>query len=197
VPGFNISGLNDDPDSPANTVETDRNNRFRVRFGNITVEGKHVKSITRPTIRTTPWQMHWRHEEVNFPGKIKYEPLQILLYNHAGETQSAILAWFRDRIYDVDASRARDSLANRATVILEELDGMGKVTYKSTMLNAFIEERSGSPADHCDDRVAETVLIVRFDKLIEDDTAVFGGATQPKCKVDSGGGETPGDEGGG
>jgi len=186
VPGFNVVGpWPQDAELPSNVVETDRNYRFNVSFGNIKISRSHIKSVTRPSIKIRPFEMHHRSEEISYPGKISYEPMTLTFYSHAGQTLREIKEWFNNKVYDISRSQTLDNSANRADVILEETNGFGEPTYRYTMAGAFIVERSGSIASYEDNNIAELVLVIRYMKLIEEDLDATFPATDPECKTDN------------
>lgn len=186
MPGFNVVGPQaQDFELPSNEVETDRNYRFSVSFGNMTLSKAHIKSITRPAIKIRPFEMHHRSEEVSYPGKISYEPMTLVFYSYAGKTLREVRSWFNDKVYNTSRSQIVDDVADRADVVLEETDGSGEPTYRYKMLGAFIVERSGSIASYEDNNFAELVLVIKYMKLIEEDLGLTVVATDPECTVNS------------
>lgn len=199
MPGFNIgkvlSGCNlqygtDQNDFLPNTIETARSNRFELilippNVGPLLFDSRVAfacESISRPVVRSEKEQVFNGTDYINVPLRVKYEPIEITLYEilkptshgNPDETSDAynltaldMWDWWTQSVFDPNKSRMTYPNSRRSTIQITMFSGAGALCWSYELYRAWPEAIVPSGLDYKTGAISKLVLTVSYDKYKE------------------------------
>lgn len=168
MPGFNINGQDS---GPSNTVEYSRRNRYLFQAispltSSILV---HAFKATRPTPIIDPIVMHHGQDEIKWPGKIRWEPLEITFYqaHDSGSDKVAeeLFNWWANQVIDIKRSRINTQFKGNAVLLL--LNGNGSPVWQYDIYGIWPKRTAPDSLDWGESGFSTTTVTLEFDKAIE------------------------------
>ena len=192
LPGFNIpdgdSNLIANMYAPSNMVETARRHRWTLEFAvtDLSLPGQtdwtgtnwvtiFAHKATRPSLEIDSITVHHSQDEIYFPGKNRWAPIEISFYeilnNNGNETAKYIYDWWSKSVIDIDRSRIASSrdlgpMAKRQCK-LTQIDGMGTPIYEYVLFGCWPEKITPDDLDYSDSAIGEISMRLRYDKCVE------------------------------
>lgn len=169
MPGFNINGQGSGPSS---TIETARQHRWKFSvlspIKNILL---YAHKSGRPSPEFDKIVMHHGQDQINFPGKNKWPPIDISFYQVLGKDDVAgtIYDWWRMTIIDISNSSV---VGNKETCELQllygaNLGGVDTVAYTYRMFGCYISKVTPDALDYSSSAISEITFTLEIDKVIE------------------------------
>jgi hypothetical protein len=193
MPGFKIP-LNDYTDKcndagnailaatgPSHTRETVRSYRYEVSLRLIKSLNKSqeislfAKTCQRPSPEFDEITIHHKHEEIYRPGKIRWNPINIVFYEALDTdsgtdlTAQTIYDWWSRSIYNVNTQKqvtVREIYENNCTISMQ--NGTGTVCWKYSLYNAWPQKISAKDCDYTGSDISEISVNVKYNKATEE-----------------------------
>jgi T4-like virus tail tube protein gp19 len=166
IPGFSVNGQGD---GPKNTQETARRHRYKFEtFGPLNSILLYSHKAQRPTPEIDRVTMHHGQDEVYFPGKNRWQPIDISFYEAAQGNDlvaSAIYKWWSASVIDIQGSTVSAQFRQKATLLL--INGDGDSLWRYEMLNCWPINVVPDQLDYGDNGVAEITFKLVMDKAKE------------------------------
>jgi hypothetical protein len=182
MPGFIIKG----PDGnatiqPKATQETARAHRWRFRFISVPDSSaptpglgfdseQFSKKGGRPQHEFDDATVHHMHEEMYFPSKGRWSPIEFTFYERLdGNRHLArdMWRWWALWVYNIRRSGFRPLPQFKATILYSLLDGQGNSQWDYYLLGAWPMKINPSDFDHTSSDIGELTVTVKFDKAVE------------------------------
>jgi len=175
VPGFNI-GRDNQAGQPGATVETARQHRWKFAtlkpLSDILI---YAHKAGRPKVEIDRGILHHIQDQICFPGKQKWLPIDISFYHVITNTDAAfkIYQWWSSKVLDI----ARSSInLEKVTCTLEMLDGKGTSTYRYTMYGCWPSKVTPEELDYASTKISEVTFTLEMDKAKEENLQQNAGA---------------------
>lgn len=194
MPGFNIpleqydkcednNGGATQPTGPHTRVaptvnEAARAHRWRVEF-KISDSGfearasssfsTYAKTCQRPSFEVDVITIHHQAEEIYRPGKYRWNPVDITLYelmlgerSYKNKTADEVYTWWTRTIANNHRQLSVEKV-NAATIKIIELDGSGEPSRTYKLYNCKLIKNSPSDLDHTSSDINTNTLTVKYD----------------------------------
>jgi hypothetical protein len=188
MPGFHVPGGGvARVDAPSSIHETARRSRWKLEIqgygeGGIGTEGLdpapitiYAHKATRPSPEIDYITVHHSQDEIYFPGKNRWAPIEISFYEVVTEegniTARYIYEWWSKDILQLNKSRLAgisDRRLSKRWCYLTQLDGAGNGIYKYTLLGCWIEKVTPEDLNYEESTICKITVRLRFDKAIEE-----------------------------
>lgn len=174
MPGFVIGDTQQTGPSPV--VETARSHRWRVEvtapipgINDVTL---YAYSVTRPVPEIDQVKMHHRQNEINLPGKYRYNTCSIKFYEKIDpETKKAPTAEIIHKWWAAHTTNYMLHSVNiwsfRRTVRIFLEDGQGNTVHKYKLINAWPSKVEGSELDYSSSEIATIMVTLVCDFVDE------------------------------
>ena len=175
LPGFNITAGNTGPKA---TVELARQHRWKF----LTMEPLssiliYAHKSGRPRVEFDRATLHYQQDQIYFPGKQKWSPIDISFYHVTGNNDVAkkIYDWWSTGVVNISTSTL--NLTKRMCE-LELLDGNGDGVYKYIMYGCWPSKVTPDELDYASTKICEVTFTLEMDKATEDiESSGAGGTT--------------------
>jgi hypothetical protein len=164
MPGFAIGDQSGTGQTPEATVEMRRLHRWRFTAVNGLIDRILIYAFKadRPKPTIDPITIHRQQEEIYFPGKIKWDPVNISFYESENQPDTAIqLAKWIKAVLDWKNGLGQD---RRSDAELEMLSGQDSPTYKITMKRAWPSSITPDELDYSSSEISKITVQMRYDK---------------------------------
>lgn len=181
MPGFNIQTFgcgagNGTTSGISNTQETARKHRFELSISALDrIYTISAKRIDRPAFEFENIEFHQGPDVVNRPGKNKWHPINIELYDlldQKSKTAEACYKWLfaPDKgVLDINKSKLTSAKGAYKTVAeVSLLDGFGTSLWKYKLYGAYPQKKQPSELDYSAADIASQVITLFYDKAIEE-----------------------------
>lgn len=179
MPGFKIAfpkntGCPDPgelPEAPSATIETSRVYRFAF---SVLSPLKSILLICHKSDRPSPEvdQMVWHHgqDEINWPGKNRWSPIEVTFYQghlspNSDSVCAALYKWYGETMINLRESRLNTKF--KETCTLDLLDGKRKSVHQYLMYGCWPSKITPDSLNYAETAIAESTVRVVYDKCEE------------------------------
>jgi len=172
MPGFLIDGVGDPAKNPPNTVETGRRHRYLLTLldplKNVLI---YAHKVTRPTFETELITVHSGQDLIYRPGKHKWNPIEMTIYDvvleQQDDTASAIYDWWRNSMIDVSNSKQFKPAEYRKSCSLEMLGGDGGSLWLYQLHGCWPSKVTPSDLQFAETAIADITITLQVDRVVE------------------------------
>jgi hypothetical protein len=134
-----------------------------------------AKTCQRPSPEFDQITIHHKHEEIYRPGKIRWNPIDIVFYEALDTdsgfdlTAQTIYDWWSKSIYNLNSQKqvtVREIYENNCSISM--LNGAGIVCWKYNLYNAWPSKISAKDCDYTGSDLSEISVNVKYNKAIEE-----------------------------
>lgn len=188
MPGFNIPDVREpcDPGSapgsafngPTYAVETARRHRYVIDILEALEATESDDSIrlylskcTRPSPEFDNMIVHSGTDQINRPGKIKWNPVEFTFYEVVESDTDSITEflykWWSTFIYNLNSSSHYDINRMYKDAQLSMLNGVGDPIWTYNLIQCYPSKVTPSELSYADSEIAETTVTLQVNKVTE------------------------------
>lgn len=166
MPGFNICGAGDGPSS---TLDSVRKHRWRVSIADPIKDFIiYAYKCTRPIPEFDVMTMHRGQDEIYFPGKNKWSPVDITFYETIDENKlvtESLNKWKHEVVLDLANSRLNHKF--KKPVIIDLLGNCDQVIYRYGLSGAWPLKIVPDDLNYESSDLSSVTVTLKFDKCQE------------------------------
>jgi len=170
MPGFRIAGLGGAPTSPDNTTETARRNRYIFQSLN------PLRSIllfchkaSRPVPEIDRITMHHGQDEIYFPGKNRWLPIDIAFYEGVQANKDVVAQqiynWWAGNVVIIFESRIAPTF--KLDAMFSMVDGQNRPIWTYKLISCWPLKVTPDQLDYGDHNISEITVQLAYEKAIE------------------------------
>ena len=165
MPGFNIGGGGGSQD-PSATIETARKHRWKLTvFDTLNSILIYAHKCQRPHIEIAKVTIHHGQNELKFPGKDVWGPIEITFYQATDpNVAKTIYDWRENSVVSVQNSKIN---LTKKSCTLEMTDGNDKTIWKYQMYGCWPTKITPDELDYSSSAISEITFTLEMDKAKE------------------------------